>query len=243
MHQQLADSTFRIVCGNSSGTGFSFISERLVVTNHHVIEEGLKSKKPILVITESNATILAELLVYSNKDNQDFAILQLRAPLPPGRKILQPAASPVISRGERILFSGFPHGIPHLLVHEAIISAPLDPIGFYIDGSINGGNSGGPIVSAKTGEVIGIITQKRFIGGEKLDELAPKVDQIVKHCEELAQHGRVIMMGLDFGAYTAMVADGFSTLFETVTINANTGIGIGFNISFAENAIRSLKRS
>lgn len=240
MHQQLADSTFRIVCGNSSGSGFSFISDQLVLTNHHVIEPFLENSSPIQAITESNIALPARLLAYSDKTLHDFAILQLQEPLPDGRRVLQPAANPVTLRGERIIFSGFPHGIPHLLVHEAVISAPVEQHGFYIDGSINGGNSGGPIISATTGEVVGIVTQRRFVGGGQLDQLGPQVDQIVRHCAALTQQGSVEIMGVNFGTYAAMMAQGFGALSKVINQNANCGIGIGFNICFANDQIRSM---
>jgi hypothetical protein len=178
-------------------------------------------------------------MAYSDKTIYDFAILQLQVPLPAGRIVLQPAANPITDRGERILFAGFPHGIPHLLVHEAVVSAPCGSKGFYIDGSINGGNSGGPIVSAASGEVLGIVTQRRFIGGAQLDKLGPQVNQIAQHCKAMAKGGAgIAIMGVDFGGYATMMAEGFGALSEVIAGNANCGIGIGFKIGFANDEIR-----
>jgi hypothetical protein len=95
-------------------------------------------------------------------------VLELVEPLPDGRIILHPEEPCQIPRGRKILFAGFPHGIHDLLVHEAIISGSSSNHAFYIDGSVNGGNSGGPIVDFETGNVIGIVTQRRFLGGDSL---------------------------------------------------------------------------
>nr|WP_180205490.1 serine protease [Pseudomonas sp. SbOxS1]NYU05600.1 trypsin-like serine protease [Pseudomonas sp. SbOxS1] len=240
MHQQLANSTFRIVTGNSSGSGFSYINDRLVITNHHVIEPHLQNGAPIYAITEDNVPLPTQLIAYSDKTEYDFAILELKAPLPSGRNVLQPAASPVTSRGERIIFSGFPHAIPHLLVHEAVISSPYEQHAFYIDGSINGGNSGGPIISAATGEVLGIVTQRRFMGGDSLQNLSPQLEQLTRHCAAVATRGSVAINGINFGDFATMLAQGLGAISRVIEANANSGIGIGFHIRFVNAELSRL---
>ncbi len=41
MHQRLANATFQVISGNFSGSGFSFISKDVVITNYHVCEADL----------------------------------------------------------------------------------------------------------------------------------------------------------------------------------------------------------
>src|SRR3972149_6104407 len=171
MHQELANSTFRIECSNSSGSGFSFLNESTIITNHHVIEPHLITKAAIVAVTEGGERLPVTLVAHSDKSQFDFAVLRLDKSLPDGRRILQPAKDQSISRGRNILFSGFPHGIHDLLVHKAIISGFVEDHAFYIDGSVNGGNSGGPIVDAETGDIVGIVTQRRFLGAQSLQEL------------------------------------------------------------------------
>ena len=237
MHQRIADATFRIVTGNSSGSGFSFINDRLIITNHHVIEPHLTSGTSIQAITETGTALPVRLIAFSDKSQFDFAILELQQTLPTGRNILQPATAPNTTRGARILFSGFPHGIPHLLVHEAVVSAPLGQHAFYVDGSINGGNSGGPIVDAATGEVVGIVTQRRFLGGQELQTLAPQVQQLSQHCAAIAGRGHVEIMGINFGEFAAMMAQGLGAMSQVIQANANSGIGIGFHIQYVNTEL------
>lgn len=239
MHQKLADSTFRIVVGNSSGSGFSLFNDQLVITNHHVIEPHIQSGIAIQAITENNVVLPTRLITHSDKTQFDFAILELQQALPSGRNVLQAAANRVTARGERVLFAGFPHGIPDLLVHEAVISAPLSQHAFYIDGSINGGNSGGPIISAITGEVLGIVTQRRFMGVQSLQTLAPQVSQLSQYCAAIAGKGYAIIMGIDFRNFAAMMAEGFGAISQVIEANANTGIGIGFHIDYVTAELRA----
>lgn len=232
MHQQLADSTFRVICGQSSGSGFSFRSNYIVITNHHVIEPHTISNEPILVVTEDGHQIPANLLSHSDKSQYDFAILELQNPLPSGRNILNPKIMQTINRGHKIAFSGFPHGIHDLLVHEAIVSGPANTHAFYVDGSVNGGNSGGPIVELNSGEVIGLVTQRRFLGAQSLQSLGSQVSQLSQHCAGIANQGSVVIMGINFGQFANMMAQGLSAISQVIEANANSGIGIGFKIDF-----------
>lgn len=240
MHQRLADATFRIVAGSSSGSGFSYLYENVVITNHHVIEPHLTNGVAINAVTEAGTVLPARLVGYSPKDQHDFAVLDLQHALPAGRVVLKNAVTPRTSRGTRVLFSGFPHGIPHLLVHEAVVSAPLEQHAFYLDGSINGGNSGGPIVDSKTGEVVGIVTQRRFMGGDTLDALAPQVASLSHQCRAIANRGSVELMGINFGGFAALMAQGMDAISKVIQSNANSGIGIGFHIQFVNEELRKL---
>ena len=61
MCEKLANSTFRIVCGHSSGSGFSYRLENIIITNCHVIENTFITKQEIYAITEDNISFLAKL--------------------------------------------------------------------------------------------------------------------------------------------------------------------------------------
>jgi hypothetical protein len=231
MHQDLADATFRIQCGQSSGSGFSFRSSRIIVTNFHVVAPNLANRQPIVAITETGTQFPVNLVAHSPETQYDFAILQTAADMPVGRKILQPSQLQQVARGARIIFAGFPHGVPDLLVHEAIVSGPAQPNGFYVDGSVNGGNSGGPIIDANSGLIVGIVTQRRFMGGAQLGQLRGQLAQLSQHCQAIAGSGQVVIMGIDFGKFAQLMAGGFSVIDQLLQMNANSGIGIGFHIA------------
>lgn len=103
---------------------------------------------------------------------------------------------------------------------------------FYIDGSVNGGNSGGAIVDASDGSVIGIVTQRRFLGAQDLDALRGAAEKLRAHCQQIAGRGSVQIMGIDFGGFSSLMAEAMLLIQEVLKANANTGIGIGYSIRF-----------
>ncbi|QIG28431.1 S1 family peptidase [Leclercia adecarboxylata] len=244
MHQQIANATFQVIAGDSRGSGFSFMKEEYVITNFHVVKNMINSQtgRPIDYIqlrTESDEILLAD-IVRANSDN-DFAVLKLKTTLSAGREVLQPSDSFKPIRGKRLIFAGFPHGDPDLLTHEAIVSAPLETHKFYLDGMVNGGNSGGPIVDPDDGRVVGIVTKRRYPGWEAAELIA-------KHATELAQaikssHVNIGIAGLDFNGMNQMYAESLNVIVNMLNMNANSGIGLGFPIFPAVEAVEQSKRT
>lgn len=239
MHQKLADSTVMIFCGNSRGSGFVFKKEKIIVTNRHVINNHFINNDNILVATENSLKkdigVNAQLI--SQSEQYDFAVLELLGDLPSESPTpLLPAQNTEVLRGRKVLFAGFPHGITDLLVHEAIVSGPLEQHAFYIDGMVNGGNSGGPIVDAHSGELVGIVTQRRFLGESEAKVLAQKSHQIASRLMPSSSINAIIM-GINFGQFAANVSQAISVLPEIISLNSNSGIGIGFKIDFVDKVI------
>jgi S1-C subfamily serine protease len=235
MYSAIANSTFRVTAGRSSGSGFSANSVNTVITNHHVIEQALASNDEIYVHTEQGFKARATVVGYSDKSENDYAILEVIDALPSDRQFLTLSSHSENYRGMEIVFCGFPHGIHDLLIHKAIVSGPFSNKGFYVDGSVNGGNSGGPIISTESGEVVGIVTQRRFLGGAGLENLKAKTSELRRYCGRMA--GTVVIMGVNFKEFATMAADGFEAVCSALDQNANSGIGIGFDISFAAAAL------
>lgn len=240
MFEKLAKATLKINCGTSSGSGFHFLNEELVITNHHVIENHLNQSVSINGVTEDGTVINLELLNYSHKSQYDYAILKVKGSIPQDRVILKPRTQDYITRGTEVCFSGYPHGIDDLLVHKAYVSGPYNDIGFYIDGSVNGGNSGGPIIDTADESIIGIITQRRFLGAKQLQGVSQKAKQLQNHCNSLVGRGGVHIMGIDFGKFAALMSDSFLISNLIIESNANSGIGIGFHIKFVVEDCKKL---
>jgi len=230
-YQDLANATLRIECGDSRGSGFHFLQPNIIVTNYHVIAD-FHSRAPIIAVTENEHRINLKLVSHSPVNEFDFAVLTCEDELPDGRNALYPKVLNSESRGLEIAFSGFPHGIPHLIIQRAIISGKVNNIAFYIDGSVNGGNSGGPIVDISDGKIIGIVTQRRFLGAQDLNELQKAAKQLRDHCQQIAQSGSVQIMGIDFGGFSSLMAEAMLLIQEVLEANANTGIGIGYSVEF-----------
>jgi hypothetical protein len=208
-----------------------------VVTNSHVVEG---TGAPATAITERGLRFPLQLLASSPTNQFDFAIYEIKGDVPVDREVLRPKPIVPAERGLEVFFSGFPHGIPDLLVHRAVISGSVSDKAFYLDGSVNGGNSGGPIIDGKDGMVIGIVTQRRFLGGADLDTLRTQTEQIRSHWQAVAGQGNVSIMGIDFGGFSRLMADGMLLMKEVLEANANSGIGIGFSIRFAAQRCEQL---
>ena len=230
LHQNVADATLRIECGDSRGSGFHLITPDLIISNYHVVNGFHTSGSPINGITEKGNSIGLELVGYSPIEEYDFAILRTEEDIPESQKTLSPIIVDDFQKGMDILFSGFPHGIPHLLVQDAIISGQISEDIFYIDGSVNGGNSGGPIINQDDGSVIGIVTQRRFLGSQDLENLSKSANELRKHCQIIAGRGSVQIMGIDFGRFSQLMAEAMILIQDVIQANANTGIGIGYSI-------------
>lgn len=137
----------------SAGSGVIINARKgLVVTNFHVVDEGLL----IVVILEDQRQFEAKLIASNPK--ADIAILQI-----PAEKLtaVPLAAKDSAKVGDYVLAIGNPFGLGQT-VTAGIVSAlgrgltPEGGIGLIqTDAPINPGNSGGPLVNMR-GEVIGI---------------------------------------------------------------------------------------
>ena len=137
----------------SSGSAF-FINDRgLLVTNNHVIEECTSNSKVVFQNKEYTAKLIA-------KDKLlDFALLKTDITK---NKFLTLSTKPP-KKLQRIIAAGYPLGkslSDDLKFTSGIISslkgAEDDSTLIQIDAALNPGNSGGPIVDEKTGELIAV---------------------------------------------------------------------------------------
>lgn len=231
--RRLANATVQITSSKSSGSGFHLYRTDLVITNHHVVRESdFRSANAVAATTEGGDKMTLSYIAHSDTAEHDYAIFRVTSSIPAGREALQPATEAPIERGTQVLFAGFPHGIGDLLVQHAIVAAPFESVGFYLDGSINGGNSGGPIVSA-TGDVLGVVTQRRFLGAPDMQRMAAEADALEDFAAKSAQRGHILIMGFDFGQLLGLIGRSNGLIKKVIEANSNAGIGIGYLIRYA----------
>lgn len=234
MHQNTANATFQVLCGNTTGSGFSFMRDDVVITNCHVVAPSIDplTMRPLanpILITETGQQLHAH--IRHVDDRNDFAILQVLSPLPEGRSVLHPSSTFVPIRGTRLIFAGYPHGIPQLLTNEAILSAPLEHGSFTLDGMVNGGNSGGPIVDHSSGEVVGIVTQRRYLLGNEAEAFSQEIRSLRAALDHQRQFGGVAFSGIDLGQVMDLFGRSLEITSSMLSQNANSGIGIGFSVT------------
>lgn len=142
------------VFGESQGSGFFISADGYVVTNHHVVANGVD----ITLVREDGSHLPARLI--GSDPKTDLALLKVDA----GERfpfVRFAAASPRI--GDWILAVGNPFGLGGT-VTKGIVSARGRDIGagpyddfLQIDAAVNRGNSGGPTFNL-SGEVVGVNT-------------------------------------------------------------------------------------
>lgn len=174
-----------------SGTGFVVADGRYVITNYHVLpKDPNKDKREKLVVFYRNnkKIVYRSVKIIDTDPKHDLALLKLiNAKLSP--LTINQRFKP--EEGEAIFFTGFPLGAVlglYPVTHQGIISA-ISPIGipvpssahlsskiirhlkqpymvYQLDATAYPGNSGSPLLSKKTKQVIGVIN-KVFIKESK----------------------------------------------------------------------------
>jgi S1-C subfamily serine protease len=175
------------------GTGFVVGRGNLIATNAHVIPISLdrENRETLAVAVTRNGAEpelrLAELV--DSERQHDLAVIRIQGAALSAMRL---GDSATVSEGEHYLFTGFPIGSAIGLfpaTHEAIIAA-LAPIAipmpeskqlnavavrrlseggypiFQLDATAYPGNSGSPLYSPATGEVVGVINMV-FVKGTK----------------------------------------------------------------------------
>jgi hypothetical protein len=234
--EEVANATVQVIRGTSRGSGFHLFRPDLVVTNQHVLDMG---SGDIVVASEDETTAKAKVLAFSAVDDDDFAILKLNKKLAIPRTVLQPGSG-VPGRGIDLVFAGFPHGISDLLVQRACAAGPFRDRGFYLDGSINDGNSGGPVVDLVSGLALGIVTERRFLGGPDLEQLAEAASAIAERIGGVDTSTQISVGGVNFASVAASTSEALELLSQAVSENANVGIGIAYSIDFVVEECRKL---
>ena len=155
------------------GTGFFIGPDGYIATAKHVVDA--IGNKEIFIKTSDNKEYRADLV--KTEEKSDIAIIRIIDKSP---AYVQLGYYDNLEVGEEVGFIGFSlnTGITSQLIHQGVVSAKgFDDNGskiFTINAFVNKGNSGGPVFSAKTGRVLGIISaRQKDISSEKFIALPP----------------------------------------------------------------------
>jgi S1-C subfamily serine protease len=193
-----------------SGSGSIIDPEGHILTNYHVIREGVAGgggRASIEVALADKSTFTAR--VVGVDPDHDLAVLKIDAPR--SKLVVVPlGSSSDLLVGQKVLAIGNPFGLQQTLT-TGVISAlerPLSsPSGQQIagviqtDAAINPGNSGGPLLNSR-GEMIGINTAIfSGSGGNVGIGFAVPVDTAKRIVPELIRSGRVARPYIGTGFY------------------------------------------
>jgi S1-C subfamily serine protease len=181
-----------------SGSGFVWDDKGHLVTNFHVIEDGVK----FMVTLPDQKQVEAKLI--GREPAKDIAVLELTEKVS-GLQPVQVGSSRDLLVGQKAIAIGNPFGFDHT-VTTGIVSAlgrSMPGAGgitirdmIQTDASINPGNSGGPLLDS-AGELIGMNTMIISPSGTSSGVgFALPVDTIKKIVPEIIQFGKVTHPGI-----------------------------------------------
>jgi serine protease Do len=141
--------------GRSVGTGF-LIGDRYVATVEHVVN--LASS----IVLKQNGRQVGIGTVIGSDSSRDVALVQASRPI---RGNLFTLTSKAPQLGDAVAAMGFPLGLPLTVTRGSVSGTkrdiPIDSITrrqlVQTDAAVNPGNSGGPLLSTNTGQVVGLI--------------------------------------------------------------------------------------
>jgi len=149
-----------------TGSGFVFLKKGILVTCNHVV----KGANAIL-LKFSGAEEYIDGKVVLRDEEHDLALLKFEDG---GQLPLERGELDKVREGMPVLFSGYPLNSTNLTTHQGILSAiTKDPTGvdsYLIDGTVNSGNSGCPLMDS-IGRVIGIVDAKRRVRNDLLEKV------------------------------------------------------------------------
>ena len=182
--QEQADAVVLVKGDNAEGTGFLIKTPQgpVVVTNQHVI-----FNNPNLTISTNNG-VPVTIVSYQGATDRDLVKILLKDG---AFSYLTPAAevSSTAQAGDEVLTPGNSEGGEVMLNTDGKVIA-LGPDRVEFDNPIYHGNSGGPVIQVKTGNVIGVVTEAMKV--ENSDE----VDKTSYANRNSAIHGTMRYFGL-----------------------------------------------
>lgn len=163
---ELVEKSLVAIECNGYGSGFSMDLETdiegmnsVIITNYHVIEDCIDSEYELIVLAGKNQKIKTKVEIVGWDEVNDLALLEIVAIVPPISE-----AKDFARRGWWTMAIGSPVDTdfePEVVLYNSTtfgqISYVWEGTYNYTSATINGGNSGGPLVNSR-GELIGINT-------------------------------------------------------------------------------------
>lgn len=168
-HQSILDRAYNsvvvVACPDGYGTGW-FINDHEVVTAAHVVQSCIDN------VTVLRDPYTSKAVVEHIDPDTDLAVLRVVTPRPPGLTDIPLAKS--IYQGQDIIVIGYPVEL-YQETGQDIIAMSKQPRVAYgsiawlhmdgrtaeLDARVDAGNSGGPVIDAKNGGIVGIVDYAR----------------------------------------------------------------------------------
>lgn len=136
--------------------------------------------------------------------------------------------------GQKVCIFGYPFEKENLCMNQGIISSMYGRCGvkvFQIDGIVNNGNSGGPLVDVETGRIIGIVSRKEDGLNKTFEQLKKAVESNIKLAQQSSQCGGIIIGGINHAEAIEKTFITINALISHIERSANVGIGYAFSVN------------
>lgn len=231
--------------------GSAFLVPRGLVTCSHVLRDTpfdvavirFENRDRAADIRLARDTCLAAVACESFRNEHDVVFLRLNEPEFAGRHVFTLVDSENLKVGDEIGFLGYPFQMEQLTCHVGSISS-LHRRGevnvIQIDGSVNGGNSGGPLIELREGRVVGIVARAEvgFLA-DQFDELIRALKQNVEVLER-SRGARMLISGVDPVEGVLVSQAAMLEIAKTLRRSANVGIGYAFSVNHIRERIGEL---
>lgn len=183
-----------------TGTGFVFWKKGILVTCNHVV----KGAGAIFIKFNGNEFRPAKVVI--KDEEHDLALLKFEGDEEP----LIISEIEDIQEGTEVLFAGYPLSLQDLTTHQGIISAITKDLSgittYLIDGTVNAGNSGCPLLDLG-GKVLGVVNAKRREQSNLLSKVENmKTGAVALHGVDLVDIYGAIINNLQLGIGYAIPA-------------------------------------
>lgn len=197
-------TTFVNKTPTGSGSGFIFGKPGIIVTCNHVVKG---SSDVYIKFPDSQEYVSAKIVLQD--EEHDLALLSFDDK---SRKPLIQGDVDNVQEGMEVIFAGYPLGWQDLTTHQGIVSSITKDqtgiVSYLIDGSVNSGNSGCPLMDT-SGNVIGVVNAKRIASGLTLNKI----------------------MNMEIGAISLQGVD-LVEIYKALANNVQIGVGVAVPASY-----------
>lgn len=232
------------------GGATGFMSNGYLVTNHHVAY-GCDSER-VVIASQPNKE-------YSSKIAVEFSLEEFRKGIVQSAELADGDIAiidlPVLKDkragvydfdigetdrleiGDDLILMGYPFNCQHLVVHFGRISSFLEMDGIetiQFDAMSNQSNSGGPLLCAETGKVLGVIAKKAFGTSDVMPRLKDSLEKLMTSAS-LKHDGYIVRSKdgsseIDVGLEIVKLSSSIRQVCHELERSANVGIGYAFSL-------------
>ncbi|MEW6359946.1 MAG: serine protease [Planctomycetota bacterium] len=237
------------------GSGSAFLVDGGIITNSHNLRK-VPYDALAIRFADTDAADPANyirivpddcILAESPEEEKDYAYLKLDEPEFSGRHVFEFCCSDKpLSVGEQVVFLGFPFGMSGMsqltshVGHVSSIHNQKDVEIIQIDGSVNGGNSGGPLIDLTTGQVAGIVT--RAVTGLIEEQFRNLICALRQNQEVCKRSQGMMTMGFDLAQAIGASYAAMEQISRDLFRSANVGIGYAYSARYARDAVASVRQ-